>query len=132
MSVPSALPGAAGQDHDCELQVGCPYTHDVVGAFLRAETGWAVTDDKIKFCMPCEHLVAVSGTSIKNPGQLIAFAFALPIQSPFIPTSPAYFVPYVVVVGSCRRKGLGHRIVREVIRICKDERRLVEILPQQS
>lgn len=132
MSERPGIRSVADQGDDCELQARCPYAHDVVGTFIRAETGWCVTNDKIKLYMSNADAVVVSGTSKKSPGELIAVTIALPTETPFIPTSPAYYVPLVVVAGSHRRKGIGHRIVREVIRICEDERRSVEILPQQQ
>lgn len=120
MSVPSGLQTGAYQDDDCELQIGCPYPHDVFGSFIRAEGEWSVTNDKINFLMTTEDAVIVSGTSKKSPEQLIAIAIAGPTSSPFIPTSPAYYITCVVVARSHRRRGIGRRIVCEVMRICEE------------
>lgn len=125
-----SMPVAASlQDADYDNQSHCSLSSETVADFMRAETRIPVTNDQVKFLMTDKDFVAVSATVKKSPEDLIAVAIAVPTHAPFIPTSPAYILTNVVVARSHRRKGIGRRIVPEVIRICEEERRLVEILP---
>lgn len=111
---------------DYEIRGYCSHPNSVVAEFIRSETGWYVTNDEVGFLLNDQDLVAVLAVTKKSSslpaGDLIGTVIAVPTRSPFVSTSPAYFITNVIVAKSHRRNGIARRMVDEVIQICEQDR----------
>lgn len=125
--VPDRQDKGAKEGADYEIRRHCSHPNSVVAEFIRSETGWYVTNDEVDFLLNDQDLVAVLAVTKKSPslpsGDLIGTVIAVPTRSPFVSTSPTYFITNVIVAKSHRRSGIARRMVGEVIQICEQERR---------
>lgn len=124
MSSSSQMRKATTTDESIVLLAHCPYSVETVIDFYMTETGWSDPPlDGAKNLLACNDHVAVCALDKRNANKLVALAFAVPTQTPYVPTSPAYALSFVIVAQSYRKKGLGRRVMSEVIRVCAEERR---------
>lgn len=124
MSSSAQIRNATTTDESFVLLAHCPYSVETVIEFYLTETGWQDHPlDGAKNLLACKDHVAVCALDKRNADKLAAIAIAVPTQTPYVPASPAFALSFVVVGQPYRNKGLGRRVMTEVIRVCAEERR---------
>lgn len=114
---------AANVDKNFALHSHCPYSIDFVNNYYSMETGWeTLPADGMGNLFACKDLVSVCAHEKANEKKLAAIAFAVPTQTPYVSDFPTYLLSFIVVARTHRNKGLGRRVMSEMIRICADER----------